>query len=429
VSDEDRLTDELASLRIDRDRAGRAARPSPSGDGRSGSGLSSWLIALVLVPLLGVGGYLLMREGQGRMFPDEVELGAVTLVSPAQQDVTLVATGYVYARKKATIAPKTAGRLAKLFVDEGDQVKQDQVIAELESADAQAQLLQVRADIAAARAKIERARADVVDAETRSTREAALLQRGAGTQAAADDARTHLGSTRAQLSAAEADERAVSARLAAASVALENAKVRAPFGGTVLRKLTEVGEVIPMGSVVSGNSSGGIVSIASLDDLEVQADVAEAQFSKVREKTPAEIILDAFPDKRFRGQVSEIRRTVDRAKASVTVKVRFVDPSPGVLPDMAAKVSFLSHALDEAALRAAPKLVAPADAVVDRAGRKVLLVLEGDEGSAREVPVTVGAPMNGGMVELTAGPTTGTRVIRHPDPKMHEGSPVKEKKK
>jgi HlyD family secretion protein len=171
----------------------------------------------------------------------------------------------------------------------------------------------------------------------------------------------------------------------------------------------------------------GVVTLASLDDLEVQADVAEAQFHKVKVGTPAEIILDAYPDRRFRGAVSEVRQIVDRSKASVTVKVKFVDSSAGVLPDMAAKVSFLTKALDDAALKAAPKLIAPADAVVDSGGRKVVFTI--DDGHAKAVPVTVKGPFGDGTVELGEGPLTGTRVIRRPDDKIRDGVSVKEKKK
>jgi hypothetical protein len=118
---------------------------------------------------------------------------------------------------------------------------------------------------------------------------------------------------------------------------------------------------------------------------------------------------------------------VDRSKASVTVKVRFTDPSAGVLPDMAAKVSFLTKALDDAALKAAPKLVAPSDAVVEQGGRKILFTIE--DGHARAVPVSVRGPFGSGGVELADGPTTGTKVIRHPDDKIRDGVSVKEKKK
>lgn len=417
MTDEDRLADELASLRLDRSPA--AGRRGARDESRR-RGLGGALVAAVLLAALAVGGFFVFREGSGRIFPEEVELGAVTLMSPAQADVTLVATGYVYARHKATIAPKVAGRLARLYVDEGSVVKEGQIVAELESADARAQEAQLRADITAAKAKVERARADVEDAQTRYKRAADLLQRGAGTQAENDDARARLDAARSTLTAAEADVRAVEARQAAVAVQLENTKVRAPFSGTIIRKLAEVGESVP-----SANAAG-VFTEASLDDLEVQADVAEAQFHKVKVGTPAEIILDAFPDKRFRGQVSELRQIVDRSKAAVTVKVRFTDPSTGVLPDMAAKVSFLSHALDDAALKAAPKLIVPADAVVERGGQKVVFTV--DDEHAKAVPVTVKGSYSDGALELGDGPATGTRVIRRPTDKIRDGVAVKEKK-
>ena len=128
VADEDNLADELASLRIDREGRGALSDTKKSGGG------VMWIVALVVVAALGVGGWLVFREGHNRMFPDEVELGTVTLVSPAQEEVTLVATGYVYPKKKAVVAPKTVGRLSKLLVEEGDVVKENQIIAELETA-------------------------------------------------------------------------------------------------------------------------------------------------------------------------------------------------------------------------------------------------------------------------------------------------------
>jgi RND family efflux transporter MFP subunit len=416
VADDDNLADELASLRIDRGKKGALAAENKS----SGA---LWVGGLLLIAALGGGGWLIFREGSNRMFPDEVELGTVTLVSPAQEEVTLVATGYVYPKKKATVAPKTVGRLARLLVEEGDVVKENQVIAELETAEPMAQSQQIRADIAAAQARVERARADLADAEAKATREEDLLKKGAGTPASRDDANLRTGTARAQLRAAEAEVRAVEARHAANSVQLENTKVRAPFSGTVVRKLAEVGEVLA--PAIAG-SQQGVVQLASLDDQEVWADVSEAQFSKVKVGTPAEIILDAFPDKRFRGQVTDIRPAVDRSKASVQVKVKFLDDIKGVLPDMAAKVSFLAHALGEAQLKAAPKLVAPADAVVDKGGKKVLYTI--DEGHAREIAVVVAGPI-GSMVELKSGPITGTRVVRHPGPEIRDGSSIKEKKK
>jgi RND family efflux transporter MFP subunit len=429
--DDDRLAAELASLRIDRgDRRGeRGDRPSGASEGRARQGGRSGaqsapalILGLLLFCALGAGGYFVFREGRARVFGEEVEIGAVSLVSPEHDAVRLVATGYVYPKKRATVAPKTTGRLARLLVDEGDHVKANQIIAELESGDARAQLAQVRADIAAQRAKVDRARADIVDAQTKFDRETSLLQRGAGTKATYDEAEARLKVQHAQANAAESDVRATEARNQAAQVAMENTIVRAPFDGVVVRKLTEVGEIMSVSAV----GGVGVVTIASLDDLEVQADVSETQVHKVTVGGPAEILLDAFPDRRFRGRVSEIRQTVDRAKAAVTVKVKFTDEARGVLPDMAAKVSFLERPLDDAALKAAPKLVAPADAVVNRDGQPTLFVVVEDR--VRAERVQLGARI-GDQIELTSGPSTGTRVVRRPSPELQDGLPVKEKKR
>ena len=420
MKDDEHLADELASLRIDR--AGRGALGASAGTTPSGTRGWVWPIMLGFAGALGGGGWMIFREGHNRIFPDEVEVGVVTLVSPAQEEVTLVATGYVYPKKKAVVAPKIVGRLARLLVEEGDVVKENQVLAELETADPMAQRDQLRADIAAGEARVEHSRADLLDSEAKLAREEDLARRGAGTVASRDDAKLHVDSVKAQLRSTEADLRSVEARRSANSVLLENTKVRAPFTGTVVRKMSEVGEILA--PAIAG-SQQGVVQLASLDDQEVWADVSEAQFSKVKVGTPAEIILDAFADRRFRGQVSDIRPAVDRSKAAVTVKVKFLDGIAGVLPDMAAKVSFLAHALGDAQLKAAPKLVAPADAVVTQGGRKVVYTV--DEGHAHEVVVQVGGTV-GQMVELTSGPATGTRVVRHPSSELRDGSSIKEKK-
>jgi RND family efflux transporter MFP subunit len=408
------LADELASLRIQRD----APRGGSSPVGRR-SGGAGWLIAIALIAGLGVGGFYLFREGKARVFAAEVELASVSLQSPQQEDVTLVATGYVYSRRKANVSPKINGRIARLYVQEGDHVKDGQLVAELETGDAQAQLAQVRADIAAAKARVERARADVIDADAKLKREAALLERGAGTEMAHTDAQLRLDTNKAQLAAAEAEARAAEARWQAAQVTLDNCKVRTPFAGIIVQKLLEVGEA-------SNAASPGIFTIADLADLEVRADVSEAQFSKVRVGTPAEILLDAFPDKRFRGEVSEIRQSIDRAKAAATVKVKFSDDASGVLPDMAAKVSFLTKKLDDAALKQQPKLVVSSDALLVDHGRTIVFTVDGERVHA--VEVVTGAKL-GQVTELKNGPPPGARVVRNPSSELRDGSPIKEKSK
>jgi RND family efflux transporter MFP subunit len=436
VADGNDLEDDLASLRIDQGarREGRWAsttsRSLPSVGGRSprapeGSRrLLGWLAGVVVLLALLGGGWVLVQRGQAKLFPEEVELGAVSLMSPSTADVMLVATGYVIPRKKATIAPKVNGRVSRVLVEEGDLVKEGQLLAELEAVDAQAQMAQVRADAAAARARVERARADVNDAQTRFQREDDLLKRGAGTQSAHDDAKARLTAAKAQLTAAEAEVRAVEARAGAVNVLLDATKVRAPFTGTIVRKIAEVGEVLPAGVVGVSGYAAGLFTLIDLTDLEVQADVAEVQLQKVKVGSPAEILLDAFPDRRFRGTVADVRRTIDRAKAAVLVKVRFVGDVTGVLPDMAAKVSFLAKPLEDKDLKASPKLVVPADAVAQRNGRSVVFTI--DEGHARETPVTLGPPLpgNSSVVELASGPPASTKVVRRPSAQLSDGASI-----
>ena len=195
TSEEDRLADELASLRLDRSTPlARSCEPRTRRRWRaSRHGRLGGRAVLAHRPL-GVGGFFVFREGSGRIFSEDVDIGAVTLMSPSQSDVTLVATGYVYARKKANVAPKLGGRLARFFVDEGSTVKEGQVVAELESADAQAALAQMRADIlAGARQGRARARRRGRRADAPQARDRTCMSREAGTQAALDDAKARLG--------------------------------------------------------------------------------------------------------------------------------------------------------------------------------------------------------------------------------------------
>src|SRR5262249_19143056 len=155
------------------------------------------------------------------------------------------------------------------------------------------------------------------------------------------------------------------------------------------------------------------------------ADVSESQVAKLTIGTPAETVLDAFPDRRYRARVAEVRPRVDRAKATVTVKVAFVDEAKDVLPDMGAKVTFLSRPLDDAAQKAPPTLGVSADAVVDRGETKAVFVVQQDE-TVKAVPVITGGPL-GGLVSLQKGPPPGTRVVRSPPAELKDGMRIKGK--
>jgi HlyD family secretion protein len=411
VSTPPSLADELKSLRIEREERRRT--------------LPGWLPATAGVIALAVVLLVLWKVLAPRLFVPEVETTAVALVSPAQAQQLLVATGYVVPRRQANISPRVGGRVAKLFVEDGTIVKKGQLIAVLEDQDYRAQVVQAEADLKSTQARERRAEVELRDAQRAYDRELMLQEKNYSTAAALDQATARLDSAKASLGAARSETGSARARVEVAKVNLDNCYVRAPFDGRITQKLTDIGEIV-FGAFSAGTGGrGGIASLADFSTLQVEADVSESQVAKLRIGTPAEIVLDAFPDRRYRGKVAEVRPRVDRAKATVTVKVAFVDDPVDVLPDMGAKVTFLAKELDEAAAKAQPVAAVQADAVVDRGENKIVWVVDADE-KLRTVPVLTGAPM-GGLVAIRDGPPPGTKVVRRPDGDLRAGMKVKER--
>lgn len=404
------LADELKSLRIDRAPVRR--------------GLPGWVVPALVVAALIVAGAVAWRAVGDRLFAPEVDTTTVALVSPAQGASLLVATGYVVPQRKANISPRIGGRVAKIFVEDGSVVKAGQLIAVLEDADYKAQLLQAEAGLRGAEAREKRAEVDLQDAQRQFDREQIVQQKGVSTPAALDVATARLNGSKAALGAAKADVAAAKALVEVARVNLDNCYVRAPFAGRITQKLTDIGEIV-FGFTSAGTGNGGIASIADFSTLQVEADVSESQVAKLTMGTPAEIVLDAFPDRRYRGKVAEVRPRVDRAKATVTVKVAFVDEPKDVLPDMGAKVTFLKTELSDAAQKAAPTPAIQPDAVVDKGENKIVYVVQPDD-SIKATPVVTGAPL-GNMVSLEKGPPPGTRLVRAPPSDLHDGMKIKEK--
>jgi HlyD family secretion protein len=405
------VADELKSLRIERTPERR--------------GLPRWAppaLAVVVAAVALLGAWKVLAP---RLFVPEVETAAVALVSPAQAQQLLVATGYVVPQRQANISPRIGGRVAQLFVEDGTVVKKGQLIAVLEDQDYKAQVLQAQADAQSALAREKRAEVEVRDAQRAFDREKVVQEKGVSTPAALDQVTARLDGAKAGLAAARSETAAARARIEVAKVNLENCYVRAPFDGRITQKLTDIGEIV-FGALSAGTGGrGGIASLADFSTLQVEADVSESQVAKLKIGTPAEIVLDAFPERRYRGKVAEVRPRVDRAKATVTVKVGFVDDPADVLPDMGAKVTFLAKELDEAAAKAQPIPAVQADAVVEQGENKVVWVVDPQD-QLRSVPVVTGAPM-GGLVALRDGPPPGTRVVRRPEGDLKAGMKVKEK--
>lgn len=349
----------------------------------------------------------------------EVEVASVTQLYPSQTFTLLNASGYVVAQRKAAVASKVTGRLVSLSVEEGSKVKAGQVIARFENDDVKAARDQSEANLNAARHNLEQAKAELNDAAISFNRNKDLVSQGFISKAEHDTSEARY---KKAVAAAAADEAAIKASVAAlqsANVALEYTLIRAPFDAVVLTKNADIGDIVtPIGA--AANAKAAVVTIADMDSLLVEADVSESNLQQVKIGQPCEIQLDALPDSRFRGTVHMIVPTADRTKATVMIKVRFVDQDRRILPEMSAKVAFLSREVRSDEQK--PRTALNPDAIRDRNGKKTVFLIK--ENRVMETPVTLGKKF-GDMVEVLSGVKAGDRVVLKPLNKMREGLRIK----
>jgi RND family efflux transporter MFP subunit len=330
----------------------------------------------------------------------------------------LNATGYVVAQRKAAVASKATGRLEWLGVMEGSRVKKDEVIARLESRDVAASREQAAANVKVAQANLEQAQAELREAERNLSRTRELAEKKYISESALDTAVARFDKARAGVRSGDAALGVARANLKAADVAFDQTLIRAPFDGVVLTKNANVGDnITPFSSAV--DTKGAVVTMADMETLEVEADVAESSLGRIRVGQPCEIQLDAVPDTRFPGVVNRIVPTVDRAKATVLVKIRFVERDDRVLPDMSAKVAFLER--EAAPADRKPVIAVPKQAIVERDGAKSVYVLR--DGRAVRTKVDTGRAI-GDLVQV-GGVAAGEKVILRPLDRLDDGARVK----
>jgi RND family efflux transporter MFP subunit len=404
-------TPDISRLKIE-----RGAKPQAPGQR---SRRRRWIkIALVVAVLAVVAAIVAGRLG-GKASVDTV---TVAQAYPAQNYTLLHATGYVVAQRKAALSSKATGRLEWLGVLEGSRVKKDEVVARIENRDVGATLGQAQANVKVAQANLEQGQAELLDAQANFKRSADLLNQKFIAAATYDTAQARLTKAKANISGYTAAIAAARANAQAAQVALDQTVIRAPFDGVILTKNANVGDnITPFSS--AADSKGAVVTIADMDTLEVEADVSESSLSKIRVDQPAEIQLDAFPELRLAGTVSRMVPTVDRSKATLLVKVRFVDRDPRVLPDMSAKVAFLSKAVPPEERQ--PVTAVQPTAIVTRDGKQVVFVFDADK--VKQVSVTQGRKI-GELVEVR-GVKPGQKVVLAPDAKLQDGQAVSMAKK
>lgn len=346
-----------------------------------------------------------------------VETGSVVQVYPTQTFTLLNASGYVVAQRKAAVASKTTGRLEWIGVEEGSLVKAGQVIARLENRDLQALVQQGEAGLQNARSLQEQARAELADAEQSFKRQQELLKQGIVSRSEYDAAEARFKRAAAALRGAEAGIAGSAASLKGATVNLDYSLIRAPFDAVVLTKNADVGDIItPLGA--AANAKAAVVTIADLGSLQVEADVSESNLDKIRQGQPCEITLDAIPNSRFRGVLHMVVPTADRAKASIMVKVRFVDADPRILPEMSAKVAFLER--EAGTTDQQPRIAVNPAAIVSIDGRDGVYLVKGDR--VVFTPVVRGAKL-GDLIEVS-GVRSGDRIAVKPLAKLKDGSKI-----
>lgn len=382
---------DLAALRIE-----RTDEEHDTSTGSRAGKLAGWIIAILIVAALGwaIYNYLILPRSLA-----VVEITEVHATIQAANSPTLSATGYLVADRRAQIGPPFSGRVVQLNFDTGSKVKKGDPLAVIQSDQLQAQQRQVEASLA--------------DARREHQRQLALWKDGV--------------TSRSLLDSAEARMKIAEAQLEEVRVSLRDSIVRAPFDGTITAKNTEIGEIVsPVGFTSSfSNSSGGgsIGSLADLNTIEVEADVNEASIGKLREGHPAEITVDAYPGKRWRGTLRKIIPTADRAKGVVKVKVAFADPAEGLLPDMSATASFLDTPRTDQELTELPKIWIQESAVInDPAGSRVFVLDTENELKTRTV--TTGDTREG-RVEIRDGLRDGERVVTSSGAGLASGQKVR----
>jgi len=352
-----------------------------------------------------------------------VEVAMVNQTYPSQSFTLLNASGYVVAQRKSAVASKITSRLLELSVEEGSRVKKGDIIARLEGEDVRAARDQAQANLSVSRYSLAQARAELEDARASFERERELLAQEYTTKASFDAAEARYKKAIAGVSGAESAVKAAEATFEGTKVSVEYTLLRAPFDAVVLTKNADIGDIVtPLGA--AANAKAAVVTIADMNSLQVEADVSESNLEQVKKGQPCEIQLDALPEKRFRGEVHMVIPTADRSKATVMVKVRFLDIDPRVLPEMSAKVAFLSKPVGPGEEK--PRTTINPAAVVSRDGKSTAFVVKGSQ--VEEQEITTGEKM-GDLLVVTGGVKAGDRVVLNPPKGLKTGSRVKQAEK
>ena len=347
---------------------------------------------------------------------------AVAQRAGAGPEALLNASGYVTARREATIAAKITGRVTGVFFDEGTHVHTGQLLATLDDSDARRALASAKADRDATQAGIADLQVQLKNAALELHRAQQLQAGGVDSQEALDNARTTADSLRAKIALAQQQVESGDARIAEAQQAVDNCVIRAPFNGIVVSKDAQIGEMISPMSAGGGFTRTGIATVVDMNSNEIEVDVNEAYIARVQPGQQVTAVLDAYPDWQIPSRVRTVIPTADRQKATVKVRISFLKLDPRILPDMGVKVTFFGN--ENKTLQpkaAAPAALIPQDAVRDDNGKKIVFVV--NNGALDRHAVSVGGA-RGSDVEIIAGISAGDNVVVKGPANLREGEHV-----
>jgi RND family efflux transporter MFP subunit len=374
---------------------------------------------VALAAALALGGVLWFALG--RAMPPAVQV-AVARAPSGSPSAILDASGYVTARREATVSAKITGKVSEVLIEEGMHVQEGDVLARLDDTEAKAQLALAEAQLTAARSQIAEIRAQLVQVERDYERQQELFRRQLVAEQAMDAARAQRDMLRARLANMEEQIRVAQEAVTVARVQVENTEIRAPFGGVVIAKSAQPGEMISPVSAGGGFTRTGIGTIVDMDSLEIQVDVNEAFINRVTPRQPVEAVLNAYPDWKIPGDVIAIIPTADRSKATVKVRVAIKQKDPRIVPDMGVRVSFLSPDGRAASKASAGGVLVPEDAVRAAGDRGFVFVYANDKVERRSVTLGQSA---GGERHILSGLREGERVVLSPPESLRDGDAVK----
>jgi RND family efflux transporter MFP subunit len=409
------LHGELTALRIDR------SKPRP----RSAASILLWLLLAAGI-VLGIGalGYTMFQD---TLFPvPVVATDSVRVMTQGQVSTQLTATGYLESRLQAAVGAKVPGRIARIPVVEGSVVKEGDILAELEHADLDAGLLSRKVAVKLAEAQLSEAAFNLKQAERDWVREQDVYQRKAGTSSGLERAETTQLAAKAIYEARQAALEAAKSSVKEAEEAIRNMFIYAPFDGTVITKDAEQGESIMPGGMGVGSGRGSVITLANLNELEVDTDVKEDYLGQIRKGQPAQVVVDAVPDRRYQGRLREIIPMGDRTRGIVKVKVSILDADERLFPDLSATVNFLPDAAgtEEGANQAMKKgIFAPAEAIQKEGETQFVWVVAEDRVRRKNVKTT--GETQEGLIEITEGLLGGERVVTQPPADLKDGDRVK----